>query len=99
MEAYVVWIPIFIVLFVILPQQDAAKRIATIREKQKERATMTNEIIQKFIGKTCYISNGTLGERVVGKLTEINANWIEVETKKGTVLLNLDYVQNIKEKI
>ena len=60
---------------------------------------MTNEIIQKYIGKICMISNGSLGENIMGRISEVNENWIEVETKKGRAVLNLDYIQSIKEKI
>lgn len=57
---------------------------------------MTNELIQKYEGQNCYISTGTLGTTVIGKIVEINENWIEVQTKKGNEIMNLDFIQNIK---
>ena len=100
METYMVsWIPIFVLLFIILPQQYAARGAAALKIRRKERHMMTNELIQKYIGKYCFISNGTLGEKVHGKIVDVNNNWIEVETKKGNVIINLDYIQNIKTRI
>ena len=62
-----------------------------------ERNT-ANALVQKYKGKYCYISTGTLGEKIIGKIVDVNENWIEVETKKGNAILNLDYIQNIKTK-
>ncbi len=57
---------------------------------------MTNEIIQNCIGKQCYISSGSFGTNVTGKVIHVNENWIEVETKKGKELINAEFVQRIK---
>ena len=57
---------------------------------------MTNEVIKKYIGRNCKISTGSLGTNIVGKIVDVNENWIEVETKKGKELINADFVQNIK---
>ncbi len=59
---------------------------------------MTNEIIKKYIGKNCKISTGPYGTNVTGKIIEINENWIEVETKKGSELINAEFIQSIKVK-
>lgn len=57
---------------------------------------MTNEIIKKYIGKYCKITTGSMGTSVVGKIIGVNENWIEIETKKGSELVNADFVQSIK---
>jgi len=59
---------------------------------------MTNELIQKFINKKCYITTGSMGISLVGVILDVKDNWIEVETKKGNEMVNLDFVQNIKLK-
>jgi hypothetical protein len=46
----------------------------------------------------CHISTGTFGVNVVGKIMNVNENWIEVETKKGNELINLEFIQRIKTK-
>ncbi len=57
---------------------------------------MTNEMLKKYIGTDCRLSTGTFGINVVGKIIDVNENWIEVETKKGKELINAEYIQNIK---
>ncbi|MBK5241414.1 MAG: hypothetical protein JJD95_09360 [Clostridium sp.] len=59
---------------------------------------MTNEVIKKYIGKTCKISTGSFGREVIGEIIDVNENWIEVETKKGKELINADFIQSIKIK-
>lgn len=56
---------------------------------------MTNEVIKKCMGKKCKISTGAYGTNLVGKIIEINENWIEVETKKGIQFINAEFVQSI----
>lgn len=56
---------------------------------------MTNELLTKCLGYECDIySNGLTG--VTGKITEVNENWVEVQTKKGIEVINLDFIQKIK---
>ncbi|MCJ7688403.1 MAG: hypothetical protein MUO60_03675 [Clostridiaceae bacterium] len=57
---------------------------------------MTNEVIKKYIGKTCKISIGSFDRGAIGKIIDVNENWIEVETKKGKELINADFIQSIK---
>ena len=95
----VVWLPIFIALFIVFTQQAAARKIAVITiKRRKRRIAMTNELIAKYVGRDCYITTGTMGVSVTGKIIEVNENWIEVQTKKGAEILNLDFIQNIKLK-
>jgi hypothetical protein len=67
-------------------------------KKRKGLIIMTNEVIKKYIGKTCKISTGSFGREVIGKIIDVNENWIEVETKKGKELINADFIQSIKIK-
>ncbi|MTI57862.1 hypothetical protein [Geosporobacter ferrireducens] len=59
---------------------------------------MTNEVLKKYIGKNCNISTGTFGVNIIGRIIDVNENWIEVETKKGNELINAEFVQHIKVK-
>jgi len=94
-----IWLPMFIVFFLIMTRQVAARRIAFLTIKKKRRKlAMTNEMIAKYVGRNCYITTGTMGVSVTGKIIEVNENWIEVETRKGVEILNLDFIQNIKLK-
>lgn len=59
---------------------------------------MTNEMLKKYIGKTCKISTGSFGANFIGKIIEVDGNWLEVETRRGKELINADFVQSIKVK-
>ena len=88
---------VFLIIF--LSQQSAARNMARfIIKRKKGRAAMTNELIKKYIGKYCYVTTGNMGVSVKGKIVEVNENWVEVETKSGSEILNLDFIQNIKIK-
>lgn len=56
-----------------------------------------NELIQRYIGKQCQIYSEN-GNAVQGVVETVEGNWISVQTKAGTELVNLDYVSRIKEK-
>lgn len=94
-----VFLPIFVTLYIVLPQQYAVFRIGTLNSfKRKDGSFMTNELLKKYLGENCIISTGTFGIRVEGKITDVNENWIEVETKKGNELINSQFIQNVKIK-
>ena len=94
-----IWLPIFIVFFIVIAQQAVARKNAMVMvRKRKGRIAMTNELIAKYVGRDCYITTGTMGVSVTGKIIEVNDNWIEVQTRKGVEILNLDFIQNIKLK-
>ncbi len=57
---------------------------------------MTNELLVRFIGKTCKLSTGSYGSTVKGRIVEVNENWVEVETARGRELVNADFIQTIK---
>lgn len=94
-----IYMPIFILFFVIIPQQNNVKiSLSKVIKRRRGVVKMTNEVIKKYLGKTCYISSGNLGISTTGKIVDVQENWIEVETKKGNELINIDFVQSIKVK-
>ena len=94
-----IYIPLFILLFVIIPQQREMQKAVLLKMKKRKGAiTMTNEVIKKYIGMNCRISTGSFGTNVEGKIVDVNENWLEVETRKGKELINADFIQNIKVK-
>ena len=94
-----IYLPLIILFFVIIPHQRETQKAALLKmKKRKGVIVMTNEVIKKYIGMNCKISTGSFGTTVVGKIVDINENWLEVETKKGKELINADFVQNIKVK-
>ena len=67
-------------------------------EMRKGLIIMTNEVIKKCIDKNCMILCARSGgiNVVTGKIVSIADNWIEVECKKNTVLVNAEFVQSIE---
>ena len=65
------------------------------RNRRKGNTGMTNELLQKYVGKRCKISAGSYGSSVKGMILTVVDNWIEVETRQGQELVNAEFVQNI----
>lgn len=94
-----IYMPLFIILFISIPQQQALKKAVIVKmKKRKGVLMMTNEVLKKYVGKRSVISTGTFGVNVIGKIIDVNENWIEVETKKGHELINAEFIQSIKIK-
>ncbi|AKL94934.1 hypothetical protein CACET_c14730 [Clostridium aceticum] len=92
-----IYASVFITFFVIFTQQHEMRKAVMIKRKKKRGLkNIMNEVIKKYIGKSCKISTGSFGTTIVGKIIDVNENWIEVETKKGNELVNAEFIQNIK---
>ena len=92
-----IYMPLLIIFLIILPQQRAEQKSVLFKiRKRKGVVEMTNELVQKYIGKNCHINSGSLGTNVKGIIIEVNDNWLEVQTKQGNQLINADFIQSIK---
>lgn len=92
-----IYMPIFILFFVILPQQRTIRNAIVFKiKKRKGVIIVINDIVKKHIGKNCLVSTGTFGVNITGKLVEVNEKWVEIETKKGNELVNFEFIQRIK---
>lgn len=92
-----IYLPIFVLLFVIIPQQNQMQvQAAKMITKRRRRRTLDHELIKKYIGRECKITTGSYGTTTKGKVLDVKENWIEIETKKGIELMNAEFVQNIK---
>lgn len=92
-----IYLPLIIIFFIVLPQQREINKAVVMKiKRRKGEIIMTNDMIKKYIGKSCKISTGSFGTNITGKIIDVNENWIEVETKKGNELINAEYVQSIK---
>ncbi len=92
-----IYMPLFVIFLIILSQQNEMKKSAILKNrKRKGLINMTNEVLKKYIGKNCKISTGSFGTTVKGKIIEVNENWIEVQTKNGSEVINADYIQSVK---
>lgn len=92
-----IYMPLFVIFFIILPHQRSVQKAVLLKiRKRKGVVKMTNELIKRYIGKKCLISTGTFGTNVKGTIIGVNENWLEVETKKGSELINAEFIQSIK---
>jgi len=91
-----IYLPIFVLLFVIIPYQKKKRfRIVKRKRRLKREVRMSKEIVVKYLNKKCKVYLG-MGEAVKGVIKSVEDNWMEVETSKGIQLVNLDYAMNIK---
>lgn len=92
-----IYLPLFVIFFVVYPNN--AKKIKLIRQLKKRKGVkvMSNELIGDLVGKEVLITTGSLGSSY-NKVTvvEVVDNWIKVEKKGKTDLINIDFVQGIK---
>lgn len=94
-----IYLPTFILLFVIIPQQSQWQSLVAKKMIKKRRLQPLNhELIKKLIGKVCKITTGSYGSTTSGTIIDVKENWIELETQKGIEFMNADFVQNIKIK-
>ena len=92
-----IYMPVFILFFVIIPQQNQMQAQAAKHNiKRRRTKKMSHEMIKKYIGKVCKITTGSYGSTTSGKILDVKESWIELETKKGIELMNAEFVQNIK---
>lgn len=92
-----IYLPIFILLFVILPSQRNSLRTILRMKKKRGQRIMSNELIKSCIGKICTISTGSLGSSYSSvKVVNVVDNWMKIEKKGKEDLVNVDYVTNIR---
>ena len=92
------FIPIWILLFVILPAQRRRKRTIlanTILNKGLENKEMY-ELAKRFIEKECIIYAFD-GNQYTGVIKEVNEGAILIEKKGNAEAINLSFVVKIKE--
>ena len=66
------------------------------RKKKGRKIKMPQEMIKEFMNKVCTISlfNESIG--VQGKIVAVEDNWIKVEEKNGSRMINGDMIRDIK---
>ena len=87
-----IYLPMFIILFIVIPNQRRAQRLF---KKRRRHFKMTNELIKEYIGKKCLVSTGSFGTAIQGEITRLEENWMEVTTKKGPELINVEFITTI----
>jgi preprotein translocase subunit YajC len=94
------WILIFILLFVIPAKRALQHRQIMVskrnRVKRRKGENVMNELVKSYIGKEVIVWAGN-SSGVNGTITKIEENWVELEDKYGTQILNTDYISRIQE--
>lgn len=96
--------PLYVLFFIIFPEEEKNRNLKKLSIKRrikkiiKKGKNMNNEILKKYIGKSVTISFGSYGTNITGKINDIKENWLELESKKGVEIINVEFIQNIKIK-
>lgn len=89
------FIALYVPIFILFSEKKKRNRILRrIRKKRRGSGHMNQELLSGFIGKTCMIK---ATETIQGEIERIEGNWMEIETKQGKELLNIDFIERIQE--
>ena len=73
----------------------AAKNEITIEKGERMEEDMDGSMLDQYMGKECTISLFNEVGAIKGKLMDADIQWVKVDTKKGTQLINRNMVRNI----
>ena len=92
MTAYIPIIMMFIIIIVI--QNNNNRFYYNLIKGKKEKRMLPKNLLAEFTGKVCSITQFN-SSVINGKITAVEENWIKVETKKESKLLNGDMIKDI----
>ena len=73
----------------------AANNVITIVNGERMDDDMDGSMLGQYMGKDCTISLFNEVGAIKGKLMDADIQWVKVDTKKGTQLINRNMVRNI----
>lgn len=73
----------------------AANNVITIVNGERMEEDMDGSMLDQYMGKECVVSLFNEVGAIKGKLMDGDTQWLKVETKKGTQLINRNMVRNI----
>lgn len=73
------------------------RRRIIAKRRENGELNMSNELIGSFIGKEVQVVT-VEGENFRGKLVAVEDNWIKLEEKKTTRIINTDIVSSVVTK-
>ena len=83
-------------LCIIIPRRNKIL-LGIIQRKRKGRIRkMPTELIKEFMGKVCSISLFNESFGITGKIVALENNWIKIEEKDTSRLVNGDMIRDIK---
>ena len=73
----------------------AANNVITIVNGERMEEDMDGSMLGQYMGKECTISLFNEVGAIKGKLMDADIQWVKVDAKKGTQLINRNMVRNI----
>ena len=73
----------------------AANNVITIVNGERTEEDMDGSMLDRYMGKDCTVSLFNEVGAIKGKLMDADIQWVKVDTKKGTQLINRNMVRNI----
>ena len=73
----------------------AANNVITIVNGERMEEDMDGSMLDQYMGKDCTVSLFNEVGAIKGKLMGADIQWVKVDTKKGTQLINRNMVRNI----
>ena len=73
----------------------AAYNVITIVNGERMEEDMDGSMLDQYMGKDCTVSLFNEVGAIKGKLMDAAIQWVKVDTKKGTQLINRNMVRNI----
>ncbi len=73
----------------------AANNVITIVNGERMEEDMDGSMLGQYMGKECTISLFNEVGAIKGKLMDADIQWVKIDTKKGTQLINRNMVRNI----
>ena len=93
---FVYYIPVFMLFLIyFLGEQKKKKTLRHIKKRKTEDHRKMVELAKRFLGKECLID--TIEHQVVGIVKEVLDGAMLLETESGEQVLNLDFVERIRE--
>ena len=73
----------------------AANNVITIVHGERMEEDMDGSMLDQYMGKDCTVSLFNEVGAIKGKLMEADMQWVKVDTRKGTQLINRNMIRNI----
>lgn len=73
----------------------AANNVITIVNGERKEEDMDGSMLDQYMGKDCTVSLFNEVGAIKGKLMEADMQWVKVDTRKGTQLINRNMIRNI----
>ena len=72
-----------------------ANNVITIVNGERMEEDMDGSMLDQYMGQDCTVSLFNEVGAIKGKLMDADIQWVKVDTKKGTQLINRNMVRNI----